>query len=73
MRDPDLEIRVGPVIQTQNFLSFGPQFGLKMREGPSPGSATVFSIQRTEQFSPNHFNRYLEVVKEGCAALKTVT
>ena len=55
------------------FLRFWPEFGLKIRGGPLPGSATVFCIQRTEQFSPNHFNRYLEVVKEGCAVLKTVT
>ena len=43
MLDPDLEIRGGPVIQTQ---TFGPQFGPKIRApppppGPSPGSATA--------------------------------
>ena len=42
MLDPDLEIRGGPVIQTQ---TFGPQFGPKIRgahpPGPFPGSATA--------------------------------
>ena len=68
---PDPQIRRGAVSK-KLFLPFGPQFGLKIRGGPSPGAATVLCIQRTERFCPNHFNRYLGVVKEGCAVLKTV-
>ena len=55
MRDPDLQIRGGPGhpdpeirgggLQKNTFWPFGPQFGLKIREGgappgPSPRSAT---------------------------------
>ena len=31
-----------------------------------------FVYKEQSTISPNHFNRYLEVVKEGCDVLKTV-
>ena len=37
---------------------------------PSKLNYIVYKEQST--ISPNHFNRYLEVVKEGCDVLKTV-
>ena len=37
---------------------------------PSKLNYIVYKEQST--ISPNHFNRYLEVVKEGCDILKTV-
>ena len=37
-----------------------------------PSKLNYFVCKEQSTISPNHFNRYLEVVKEGCDVLKTV-
>ena len=46
---PDPEVRCRGKSQKCIFWPFGPQFGLKMGEGVSPGSATVFVQIHIEQ------------------------
>ena len=37
-----------------------------------PSKFNYFVYKEQSSIFPNHFNRYLEVVKEGCGVLKTV-
>ena len=37
-----------------------------------PSKFNYFVYKEQSSIFPNHFNRYLEVVKEGCSVLKTV-